>query len=69
MIDHPAASRAKAKRPAAWTFKRLDTIRHQIIQRAGRFIWPQGKLIITMSSNRAVKKDLLFFIEALQKAA
>ena len=69
MIAHPAAKRAKAKRPAAWTFKKLDTIRHQIIQRAGRFISPQGKLTLTMSANLAVKKDLLFFIEALQKAA
>jgi len=69
MIAHPAARRAKAKRPAAWTFKKLDTIRHQIIQRAGRFIWPNGKLTLTMSSNRAVKKDVLFFIDALQKAA
>jgi len=74
MIAHPAAGRAKAKRPAAWAFKKLDTIRHQIIrhqiiQRAGRFIWPNGKLTLTMSSNRAVKKDVLFFIDALQKAA
>ena len=49
-------------------FQRLDTIRHQIIQRDGRFSWPQGKLTLTMSSNRAVKKDLLRFMDALQKA-
>jgi hypothetical protein len=69
MIAHPAASWAKSKRPAAWTFKMLDTIRHQIVQRAGRFTCPQGKLTLTMSGNRAVKKDLLYFIDALQKAA
>lgn len=69
MIGHPAANRAKPKRPAAWTFKKLHTIRHQIIQRAGRLIRPQGKLTLTMSPNTAVKKDLLHFIDALQNAA
>jgi len=69
MLAHPAAGRARPKRPAAWRFQNLDTIRHQIIQRAGRFTWPQGKLTLTMSSNRAVKKDLLHFMAVLQKAA
>jgi hypothetical protein len=69
MLAHPAATRAKPKRPTAWKFKKLDTIRHQIIQRAGRFTWPKGKLTLTMSSNRAVKKGLLHFMDSLQKAA
>ncbi len=69
MIAHPAANRAKAKRPTAWTFQKLETIRRQIIQRAGRFTRPQGKLTLTMSQNNAVKQDLLFFMDALQKAA
>lgn len=69
MVAHPAASKAKAKRPAAWTFQKLETIRRQIIQRAGRLIRPQGKLTLTMSPNTAVKQDLLFLMDALQKAA
>ena len=69
MVARPAANRAKAKRPTAWTFQKLDTIRRQIIQRAGRFTRPQGKLTLTMSPNNAVKQDLLFFMDALQKAA
>ncbi len=69
MIAHPAARRAKPKRPAAWKFKKLDTIRHQIIQRAGRLTRPQGKLTLTMSPNRTVRKDLLHFMDVLQKAA
>ena len=44
MVAHPAASRAKAKRPAAWTFQKLETIRRQIIQRAGRLNTPAGKI-------------------------
>ncbi len=69
MIAHPASSRAKPKRPSAWRFQKLDTIRHRIIQRAGRFTRPGGKLTLTMNSNQAVKKDLLHFLEAMQKAA
>ncbi len=64
-----AASRALPKRSAAWTFEKLDTLRHRIIQRAGRIIRPQGKLTLTMSANPAVRKDLLHFFDVLQKAA
>jgi hypothetical protein len=69
MTAHPSASRARAKRPAAWKFEKLDTIRHRLIQRAGRLIRPQGKLTLSMSANAAVKKDLLHFMDVLQKAA
>ena len=69
MLAAPFASRALPKRPAAWTFEKLDTLRHRIIQRAGRFTRPQGELTLTMSANRAVRKDLLYFLDVLQKAA
>jgi hypothetical protein len=69
MVAHPAVTRTKPKRPTAWKFKKLDTIRHQIIQRAGRLTRPQGKLTLTMGINQAVKKDLLHFMDVLQKAA
>ncbi len=35
----------------------------------GRLTRPQGKLTITMGINPAVKKDLLHFLDVLQKAA
>lgn len=44
ILAQPAAPRALAKRPAAWKFEKLDTIRHRIIQRAGRLTRPQKKL-------------------------
>jgi len=69
MLAAPSAQRALPKRPAAWAFERLDTLRHRIIQRAGRFTRPQGELTLTMSANRAVRKDLLHFFDVLQKAA
>ncbi len=64
-----AASRALPKRPAVWAFEKLDAQRHRIIQRAGRFTRPQGKLTLTMSANHAVRQDLLHFLDMLQKAA
>jgi len=64
-----SAHRALPKRPAAWAFEKLDTLFGRIIQRAGRFTRPQGELTLTMSSNEAVRKDLLHFLDALQKAA
>ena len=69
MLAQPSAPRALAKRPAAWKFETLDTIRHRIIQRAGRISRPQGNLTLTMSANQAVRKDLLHFLSVLQKAA
>lgn len=69
MISHPAADRAKPKRPTAWKFHKLDTIRRRVIQKAGRFTRPGGKLTLTMNSNQAVKKDLLHLLEAMRKAA
>ena len=69
MISAPAAQRAMPKRPAAWKFKTLDTLRHRIIQRAGRLTRPQGELTLTMSANSAVQKDLLHFLDAVQNAA
>jgi len=69
MLAAPSASKARVKRPTAWAFEKLDTLRHRIIQRAGRFTWPQGQLTLTMSANDSVRKDLLHFLDVLQKAA
>jgi len=69
MLAAPSAARALPKRPAAWAFEKLDTLRHRIIQRAGRITRPQGELTLTMSANDAVRKDLLHFLDVVQKAA
>jgi Transposase DDE domain group 1 len=69
MLAAPAVARALPKRPAAWAFEKLDTLRHRLIQRAGRFTRPQGQLTLTMSANEAVRKDLMHFLDVLQKAA
>jgi len=69
MLAAPSATRALPKRPAAWSFEKLDTLRHRIIQRAGRLTRPRGELTLTMSANHAVRNDLLHFLDVLQKAA
>jgi len=69
MLASPALPRALPKRPSAWAFERLDTLRHRIIQRAGRLTKPQGELTLTMSANHAVRQDLLHFLDVVKKAA
>jgi hypothetical protein len=69
MLAQSSAPRALAKRPAVYSFKRLDTLRHRIIQRAGRLTRPQGELTLTMSANQAVRSDLIQFLDVLKKAA
>jgi hypothetical protein len=67
MIAASPDPKALPKRPAAWMFEKLDTLRHRIIQRAGRLTRPQGELTLTMSANPAVREDLLHFLDMLKK--
>jgi len=69
MLAQPSAPRSLAKRPAVYAFERLDTLRHRIIQRAGRLTRPQGELTLTMSANQAVRSDLMQFLDVLKMAA
>ena len=57
------------KRSPLWAFTEMSWIRHHLLQRAGRLTEPQGKLTLTLSGNEAVRKDLLNFLDALEKAA
>ena len=61
MLASPAVPRALPKRPSLWEFERFDTLRHRIIQRAGRLTTPQRKLTVTMSANQKVQKNLCIF--------
>jgi len=57
------------KRAPLWVFEELRSLRHRLIQRAGRFTNPQGNLTLTMSANESVKNGLLEYLEAFQEAA
>jgi hypothetical protein len=37
--------------------------------RAGRLNRPQGELTLTMSANKAVRKELLHFLDVVKKVA
>jgi Transposase DDE domain group 1 len=69
MMARPRDRGTTEKRSALWSFVELKTLRHLIIQRAGRLTAPKGKLTLTMSANEAVQKDLLGFLEAFKEAA
>ena len=57
------------RRNPAWHFEQLATLRHHILQRAGRFTCPQGKLTLTITDNPALRRDLMHFLDALKEAA
>lgn len=57
------------KRPALWKFKALGTLRRDIIQRAGRIIRPQGKIVLSMASNDAVKDEMLHYLDAIRRVS
>jgi len=69
MLAQPASRTIQEKRPALWAFEKLDTVRKRIIQRAGRLIRPQGKLTLSMSANKAIKKEFLHLMDIIDKAA
>jgi len=69
MSTRSPTARDDAKRPALWAFERLDTIRRQIIQRAGRLIEPRGKLTLSMSANDVVRSTIIGYLGALASPA
>ncbi|MFN3395593.1 MAG: transposase [Thermodesulfovibrionales bacterium] len=69
MAVKPRERGTTEKRTPLWEFEELASLRRRLIQRAGRLTQPQGKLTLTMSGNEAVKRDLLYFLEELRKAA
>jgi len=65
MIANPTTRKTAPKRPPLWDFNRLNTLRHHLIQRAGRLIRPQGRLTLAMSANESVQNELLHYLDAL----
>lgn len=69
MIAREPSRETTLQRSPLWKFERLETVRLKLINRAGRLIEPQGKLTLTMSTNPAVREELLHYRVELQKAA
>ena len=57
------------KRSPLWTFQEATTIRHYLIQRAGRLTRPGGKLRLTLSGNEATRQTFLKYLRVLSPAA
>ena len=53
------------KRSSLWIFKEINTIRKNIIQRAGRMAKPQGKLKLIMSANKKIQDEILHYFDVL----
>jgi hypothetical protein len=67
-VETPDRATTPTRAPL-WTFKQLETLRRTLVQRAGRLTRPQGELTLTVSANNQVKKELLHYLDQLQKAA
>ncbi len=52
------------KRSANWIFRSLETIRKNLIQRAGRLIRPQGKLTLVIGANEKIHDELIKHLAA-----
>ena len=65
MVAYEKNRSTTEKRSSLWIFQELNTIRKNIIQRAGRLTRPQGKLRLVMSANEKVQKEILHFFDTL----
>ena len=65
MIAYPMNRGTSEKRSPKWIFQEIRTLRHRILQRAGRLTKPQGFLTLIMSANDVVKKQIRHLLAAL----
>jgi len=69
MVARPKERGTTEKRAPLWCFDELKTLRHLIIQRAGRLTAPQKQLTLTLNGNEAVQREFFMFLDAFKKAA
>jgi hypothetical protein len=69
MATRPRDRKVEPRRPALWVFERLSTMQAKVIRRAGRLYRPEGRLVLSMSVNEAVRKDFEHALEVLRPAA
>jgi hypothetical protein len=55
-----------AKRASLWVFEKVDTFRKTLLQRAGRFTRPKGRLTLTISANQWIQGKLMSVLGAIQ---
>ena len=64
-VDRPTTP----KRAARWIFEEAASLRHKLVQRAGRLTRPHGRLRLTMSGNEITRKEMMHYLQALDQAA
>lgn len=69
MTAKPRSRVTSPSRPALWEFENLGTLRHRLLQRAGRLTAPKGVLTLTLSTNDAVRKDYEAYLQSMRVAA
>ncbi len=65
MSAKPKVRATSPTRPALWEFEKLDTLRHGLLQRAGRLTNSHGTLTLTLNANEAVQRDIEQYLGAL----
>ena len=69
MITRTTDRQTTAKRSALWIFEEAASLRHKIIQRAGRLTRPQGRLRLTLSANEITQKKMMHYLQQLARTA
>jgi hypothetical protein len=68
MISRDTVRGTSQQRSPLWIFEEAATLRHKIIQRAGRLTRPHGRLRLTLSGNEATRRDFLRYMDSLARA-
>jgi len=68
MISREMDRSTSVQRAPLWIFEESATLRHKIIQRAGRLTRPHGHLRLTLSGNEATRVDFLRYLDSLAPA-
>lgn len=65
MTTSPPGRGTTDRRAARWEFRKLATLRHEILLRAGRLTRPNNELTLTMNCNETAQEEIESFIQAL----
>jgi hypothetical protein len=63
-VQPPTRSTAR-KRPALWVFEKVQTVRREILQRAGRLSKPSGNLVLTFCAGKNLRQRIMEILDAL----
>ena len=69
MITREAERETTPKRAALWIFEEAASLRHKLIQRAGRLTRPQGRLRLTLSGNEVTRREMMHYLDGLARVA